>query len=122
MAIIEQKQLFGWKEIEFLGDLERLYLALNNLPDENLMRVLEKKRGAGRDDFPVRVMWNSVIAGIVYQHTGVESLIRELLRNGQLREVCGFDVFKGAEAIPQSWNYSRFLKNLLDTMEEIQME
>ena len=43
MAIIEQKQLFEWKEIEFLGDLERLYLALNNLPDENLMQVLENR-------------------------------------------------------------------------------
>ena len=42
MAIIEQKQLFGWKEIEILGDLERLYLVLNNLPDEELMRSMLK--------------------------------------------------------------------------------
>ena len=42
VAIIEQKQLFGWKEIEFLGDLERLYLVLNNLPDEELMRSMLK--------------------------------------------------------------------------------
>jgi hypothetical protein len=119
VAIIAQKQIFGWKEIEILGDLERLNLVLNNLPDEDLMQELEKRRGNGRDDFPVRVMWNSIIAGILYQHNGIESLIRELLRNGQLREVCGFDVFKGAEAIPKSWNYSRFLKNLLDTRDEI---
>jgi hypothetical protein len=29
MAIIAQKKLFGWKESEDLGDLERLYLVLN---------------------------------------------------------------------------------------------
>jgi len=31
VAIIEQKELFGWKEIEILGDLERLYLVLKNI-------------------------------------------------------------------------------------------
>ena len=119
VAIIEQKELFGWKEIEILGDLERLYLVLNNLPDEELMQELEKKRGNGRDDYPVRAMWNSIIAGIIYQHNGIASLIRELSRNGQLREVCGFNITKGPTAVPESWNYSRFLKNLLDSRDEI---
>jgi len=26
--------------------------------------------------------------------------------------VCGFDVFKGGEAVPPAWVYSRFLKKL----------
>ena len=29
------------------------------------MRTLEAARGRGRDDYPVRAMWNSVLAGIV---------------------------------------------------------
>ena len=40
MAIIPQKQLFSWKEIENLGDLDRLRLVLDYLPDEQLMRAL----------------------------------------------------------------------------------
>jgi hypothetical protein len=31
MAIIPQKELFGWKEIEDLGDLELLFLTLIQL-------------------------------------------------------------------------------------------
>lgn len=83
MAIITQKKLFGWKEIEDLGDLERLYLVLNYLPDEKLMRVLEEERDKGRDDYPVRAIWNSILAGVVYEHRSVQSLRRELKRNGQ---------------------------------------
>ena len=41
MAIIAQKRLFGWEEIEELGDLKRLALVLEHLPDEKLMKVLE---------------------------------------------------------------------------------
>ncbi|GAW92754.1 IS4-like transposase, partial [Calderihabitans maritimus] len=52
MAIIPQPQLFGWREIEKLGDLERLVIVLRNLPDEELMRKLERKRGKGRNDYP----------------------------------------------------------------------
>lgn len=113
MAIIPQRQLFGWKEIESLGDLERLRLALSHLPDENLMRLLERDRGRGRDDYPIRAVWNSVLAGIVFQHVSIESLRRELGRNAQLREMCGFDLFKGKEAVPPSYVYTRFLKKLI---------
>jgi hypothetical protein len=42
------------------GDLERLVPVLDHLPDEELMRRLEKERGKGRDDYPVRVVWSSV--------------------------------------------------------------
>nr|WP_288010501.1 hypothetical protein [Kyrpidia sp.] len=65
MAIIPQIELFSWEEIEPLGDLERLRLVLEHLPDEALMVQLEKSRGHGRDDdYPVRAMWNSMLAGM----------------------------------------------------------
>jgi|LSQX01.2.fsa_nt_gb hypothetical protein len=109
MAIIPQQKLFGWEDLEGLGDLERLHLVLEQMPDEGLMQRLESKRGWGRDDYPVRPMWNSVLAGVVYQHPSVESLRRELSRNGQLRDMCGF---RGGP-VPPPWVYSRFLKSLI---------
>ena len=67
-------------------------LVLDKLPDEDLMKELKRIRNKGRDKYPVRPMWNSIIAGVVFQHKSVESLRRELKRNGQLRDICGFDV------------------------------
>jgi len=120
MATIAQKQLFGWEEIEDLGDLARLRLVLESLPDEDLMWKMERARGVGRNDYPVRVMWNSLLAGVVFGHESVESLRRELLRNAQLRQVCGFDVLRGAGAVPSSSAYTRFLKVLMRHEEEIE--
>jgi hypothetical protein len=91
MAKILQPSLFNWNAIEAKSDLERFYLVRDNLPDEPIVVVLEKNRGKGRDDFPVRAMWNAVLAGIVFQHESIESLIRELSRNPSLLEACGFD-------------------------------
>ncbi len=51
MAVIPQKSLFAWSDVENLGDLERLVLVVENLPDEELMRALERNRGKGRDDY-----------------------------------------------------------------------
>lgn len=65
MAIIPQQKLFGWEQIEKLSDLERLRLVLENMPDGKLMHHLELERGQGRNDYPVRAVWNSVLAGIV---------------------------------------------------------
>ncbi|MDD5708668.1 MAG: transposase [Kiritimatiellae bacterium] len=121
MATIPQKQIFCWEEIESLGDLERLLLVIRHLPDEALMAALEWERGKGRNDYPVRAVWNSILAGVVYQHGSIESLRRELLRNGQLRQVCGFNVLRGESAVPPSWVYTRFLKRLLAHRESIEV-
>ena len=116
MAIIPQERLFEWTEIENLEDLERLLLVLENMPDEALMRELEEERGKGRDDYPIRAMWNAVLAGVVYQHNSAESLLRELRRNGQLRYICGFKPNKA----PLSWDFSRFLSKLIERPEQIE--
>ena len=54
MASRSQLTLFGWEEIEKLGDLERLRLIFEYMPDEELRRALEK--GKGRNDYPVRAI------------------------------------------------------------------
>jgi hypothetical protein len=120
MAILPQKQLFRWEEIENLGDLQRLELVLRSVPDEPLMRCLESRRGRGRNDYPIRAVWNSLLAGVVFQHPSIESLRRELLRNGQLRWLCGFDLTQGAAAVPPAHVYSRFLKLLLGDFDPIE--
>lgn len=113
MAKLLVPYLFKWQEVEAKSDLERLRLVVNHLPDEALMAKLEGHRKWGRDDYPIRPVWNSILAGIVYQHESVESLRRELLRNGELREGCGFDPHKGSDVVPPAWVYTRFLKLLL---------
>ena len=50
MAIIAQKEIFGWEEIEAKSDLQRLRLVLETLPDEGLMRELESERKGRRDE------------------------------------------------------------------------
>jgi hypothetical protein len=80
MAIIPQQTLFVWSDLNELGDLERLRLVLDYIPDEEFMQKLEYERGNGRDDYPVRAMWNSILAGVVFEHPSVESLRRELSR------------------------------------------
>lgn len=112
MATIAQQPLFSWQEIDVCSDLERLHLVLSALPDEELMRQLEDQRGNGRDDYPVRVMWNTLVAGVVFQHPSIASLRRELLRNGELRQCCGYDPCRGALAVPAAHVFSRFLGSL----------
>jgi len=118
MAIIPQVSLFVWSEIEELGDLERLRLVIEYMPDEALMCKLEDERRNGRDDYPVRAMWNTVLAGVVFQHISIESLRRELSRNGQLRLMCGL-YGCGDKAVPTEWVYTRFFKKLFAHEEEI---
>lgn len=125
MAIIPQITIFDAINFQDLGDLETLKMVMDNIPDEELMSRLEKKRGNGRDDYPVRAMWNSVLAGIIYRHASIEGLIDELKRNAQLRYLCGFRKYReirdeegnitgSMPKVPGSWNYTRFLQNLME--------
>ena len=111
--------LFGWQEVEAKSDLARLKLVLEYLPDEQLMQELEAERGRGRNDYPVRCVWNAILAGVVYQHDTIEKLRRELHRNAELRQMCGFDVFLGSESVPKAETFSRFFRKLIEHSEAI---
>ncbi len=119
MAKIIQQKIFRWKDVEESGELERLRMVIEALPDDALMRALETERKGRRDDYPIRPVWNSILGGIVYQHASIESLRRELLRNGELRGTCGFDLVLGEKAVPSKDAYSSMLKKLIRKQEEI---
>ena len=147
MAAIELS-LFDWRAVEARSDLDRFYLVRDHLPDALLVQYLEVMRGPGRDEYPVVAMWNAVLAGVVFQHPSIEALIRELGRNPALREACGFAVLPiqkkplaqlvpdadtgrmtiayaapeaAHAAVPSSWNFSRFLANVIELEETLGM-
>ena len=137
-----EKPPFSWHSVESLPDLERLRLVLDVLPDEEIVAALEAGRGRGRNDYPVRAMWRALIAGVVFQHPSIRSLLRELGRNPALLEVCGFDPlpFQGApvtelregtqgpcavthpaavrSTVPSHRNFSRFLTGVVQLEKE----
>ena len=113
MAIIHQPGLFSWEQADAASDMDRLRRVLEALPDEALMLALEAQRNGKRDDYPLRAVWNSLVAGVVFQHASVESLRRELMRNAELRQLCGFDPLAGMEAVPPSWVYTRLFNKLI---------
>jgi hypothetical protein len=119
MAIIPQPSFLPWNKIDRMTDIDRLAAALSILPDEELISHLEAERGNGRDDYPIRPLWNSVIAMIIFQHPSVESLRRELDRNDGLLDLCGFDPAKGSHPVPPHYVYSRFFAKVMEHQELI---
>jgi hypothetical protein len=94
MAIIPQPELDLWQDIENTPELERLIWLLNILPDEKLMRKLEAHRKNGRDDYPVRYMWNLMVAREVFGFSRMTDFHRELMRNPTLVKLCGAPLSK----------------------------
>lgn len=126
---------FSWEQVDSLSDLNRLHLVLDALPDTDIVNALERMRANGRNEYPIAAMWRALIAGIVFGHESVESLIRELNRNSSLLALCGFcpvplqgrDRYEtepggGVTVIksprrspaPASHNFSRFLSNVVE--------
>ena len=118
--IIPQITFSDYGMIEILGDLERFLLAMLGMDDEALMRRLEERRGNGRNDYPVRVMWNLIIAMKVFGHRTIASFRRELGRNSQLRSICGLEDFgRKKHLVPPPRVFSGFLKLLAEEQAEI---
>ena len=108
------------EEFESLGDLERLQLTMEGMDDEKLMRELEEERGNGRNDYPIRVMWNLIIAMKVFGHRTVASFRRELSRNAQLRKICGLEDFgRKKHLVPPARVFTKFLKMLSRKQDQI---
>jgi len=123
MNNITQVSIFDYSEIEVLGDLKRLKYALDNINANNLINVLEEKRGNGRNDYPVRVMFNLIIALKVYGHRSIESFRRELLRNAGLRQLCGLKDYENKyfnkHLVPEARVFTNFFKSLIKHQTEV---
>lgn len=81
IKIISQISLFDDTQNKNLGDMERLQRVIESMPDEGLIRKLEKLRGKGRNEWPVSAMWNSLLTSFLFDHDSIASSIRELNRN-----------------------------------------
>jgi hypothetical protein len=112
MSTLSQASLFSWKEVEAAPEMLRLRRVLAALPDGELIAALEVARRGRRDDYPVRAMWHAFVAGVVFGHASGASLRRELARNGELWEACGFDPIRRTRGISKS-AWSRFVARLL---------
>jgi len=114
MARTGQQYLrLNWEVLDDATDLQRVKLLINGLDDEELMRALERDRKGRRDDYPVRVCWNSLLAGILLGHPSVAALLRELKRNPSLRLAVGMNPVRGEDAVPTKDAMSRFCQKLL---------
>lgn len=113
MSILPQPSLFSWQDVEATSELTRLTRLLDVLPDQPLLDALEAERAGKRNDYPLAALWRALLAGIVFGHPSLASLSRELARNGQLRDLCGFDPLRGDRAIPPAWVWTRFVVRLL---------
>ena len=78
-------------------------MVLETLDDGELIHKLYRIRGKGRNAWPCEAMWNSFIASFLFEHETVESLLRELRRNKQLRTICKrlFEVFEKPYVLPE---------------------
>ena len=123
MNNIIQNTIFDYTEIEVLGDLERLKYALDNIYADDLIKSLEEDRGNGRNDYPVRVMFDLTIAMKVYGHRSVDSFRRELSRNAGLRQLCGLKDYEhkyyNKHLVPKPRVFTNFFKSLTKHQEEL---
>ena len=125
MNNISQISIFDYREIENLGDLERLKIFFENIQDNELCQTLEKERKNGRNDYPVRTMLNLIYAMKIFGHRSIESFRRELSRNSQLRIACGLSEGKfkycgeRKHLVPPARVFTGFLSKLKKHKKEI---
>lgn len=109
MKISVSKPLFAWDALQDSPTLQSLRLLLESIPDQPLLDSLRRARGKGRDDFPVAVLWGTLLLAIALRHVTLEACLEELRRNPALRLLIGIDK---EEDVPGPDNLSRFLVTL----------
>ena len=109
MKIAITKPLFAWDALEDSPSLQSLRLLLESIPDHPLLESLRAARGKGRDEYPVEVLWGTLVLAIALRHVSIDACLEELRRNPALRLLIGIE---GEEKVPGPDNMSRFLATL----------
>jgi hypothetical protein len=109
LRIATTDPLFAWEKLPDSPDLVSLRFLLDLLPDGPLLAALQRHRGKGRNDYPRHLLWRVHISRYLLRHASMEACLAELGRNPALRRVIGIEE---GQAVPESWNMSRFLQVL----------
>jgi hypothetical protein len=103
------KPLFAWDALEDSPALQTLREFLAAIPDGRLLDSLRSARGKGRDDYPVSVLWGTLLLAIVLRHHTMDACLQELERNPALGLLVGIE---SEEEVPKPHNMSRFMATL----------
>jgi Transposase DDE domain/Transposase domain (DUF772) len=109
MRIAITKPLFPWDALEDSPSLQTIRAALSAIPDGRLLDALRQARGRGRDDYPVHVLWGTLLLAILLRHHTMDACLEELQRNAPLRLLIGVEA---EHKVPKPHNMSRFLATL----------
>ncbi len=109
MRVAMSRPLFAWECLEDHPSLKTIREFLHSVPDGRLLASLRQWRGRGRDDYPVGVLWGTLLLTILLRHGSIESCLGELRRNPSLRQLLGIT---SEDEVPKAWNMSRFLRVL----------
>lgn len=109
MRIPITKPLFAWDALEDSPSLNTIRSFLDAVPDGTLLESLRQARGKGRDDYPVHVLWGTLLLAIGLRHHTMDACLEELQRNPALQLLIGIEC---EDAVPKPHNMSRFLTTL----------
>jgi len=109
MKIAITKPLFAWDALEDSPSLQSLRVLLEAIPDQALLESLRAARGKGRDDYPVEVLWGTLVLAIALRHVSTDACLEDLKRNPALRLLIGIEA---EDRVPDADNMSRFLARL----------
>lgn len=109
MKIAITKPLFAWDALEDSPSLKSIRRLLEAIPDQALLQSLREARGKGRDDYPVEVLWGTLLLAIALRHVSTDACLEDLKRNPALRLLIGIEA---EDTVPDADNMSRFLAKL----------
>ena len=104
MKIPVNTPLFAWEWMPDRLTLGPIREFLESVPDGKLLASLRGWRGKGRDDYPIPVLWGTVLLQIALRHPTIEGCLGELVRNRDLRRLIGAE---REEQVPKAWNMLR---------------
>jgi Transposase DDE domain/Transposase domain (DUF772) len=109
VKIAISKPLFAWDALEDSPSLQTLREFLAAIPDERLLDSLHRARGKGRDDYPISVLWGTLLLAVVLRHHTMDACLQELERNPALALIIGIH---SEDKVPKPHNMSRFMATL----------
>ena len=109
MKVDVQKRLLAWDSLEDSATIRTISEILASVADGRLLMSLRTWRGRGRNDYPVQVLWGTLVLKVILRHVRMEDCLAELRRNLELRRLIGIE---REEEVPKGYNMTRFMQTL----------